>query len=359
MKKLLPLYLLTLAFAMIFIGCADEYSQRFSPTPTAFGKANRVVVIADSSLWSSAVGDTFRYEFSSAYPILPQPEPIFDLNHFTPRQLAQDEIRKELRTYVILADLEDKDSPTTQFVLKDLGNEQAILTNNGGATNTRVVRDRWAKGQILIYMYANGKDELKEVIQKNYPAAAQRINKADEKQIAASAFQAGRNKDLEEEIKNTFGINILIPKEFFLAINDKHTVWIRKETEYQSTNIMIQKLKYDSQGQFSKEYMRSMRDTLGKHYVSTELNNTYMRTNDVDLPMITRKVNIEDYYVLEARGIWDIVNDYMGGPFVSYMIHKPGSDEIIFIDGFIHAPGKKKRKFMQNLEYIINTIRLE
>ncbi|MCB0632620.1 MAG: DUF4837 family protein, partial [Lewinella sp.] len=48
-------------------------------------------------------------------------------------------------------------------------------------------------------------------------------------------------------------------------------------------------------------------------------------------------------------------NDFMGGAFVSYLIHNPEKKDLLFVDGFVHAPGKDKRDFMENLEYIIST----
>jgi hypothetical protein len=83
-----------------------------------------------------------------------------------------------------------------------------------------------------------------------------------------------------------------------------------------------------------------------------------MRINDIDLPMFTKVTQVDNKYALEARGIWEIANDYMGGPFVSYLIHNPKQDELLFIDGFIHAPGEDKRNFMQYLEHILDTVQL-
>ena len=83
-----------------------------------------------------------------------------------------------------------------------------------------------------------------------------------------------------------------------------------------------------------------------------------MRINDVDLPMFTKVTQVDDKYALEARGIWEIANDYMGGPFVSYLIHSPKRNELIFIDGFLHAPGEDKRNFMQYLEHVLETVEL-
>ena len=69
-------------------------------------------------------------------------------------------------------------------------------------------------------------------------------------------------------------------------------------------------------------------------------------------------MQIDNQYAVEARGIWEIANDYMGGPFISYTIHNPQTNELLYLDGFVHAPGKEKRNFMQQLEKIFTTAKL-
>ena len=91
--------------------------------------------------------------------------------------------------------------------------------------------------------------------------------------------------------------------------------------------------------------------------MSTEIENTYMRINDVDLPMMIQATEINGNYTVEARGIWDIVNDFMGGPFLGYLIHNAKTNELIYIDCFIHAPGKKKRNYIQQLEYVVSSLK--
>jgi hypothetical protein len=70
------------------------------------------------------------------------------------------------------------------------------------------------------------------------------------------------------------------------------------------------------------------------------------------------QVTISGQYALEARGIWEIENDFMGGAFISYLIYNPQKAELLFIDGFLHAPGEEKRNDMQKLEHILRTIKL-
>ena len=356
MKRLVRYSMLWMLLSLFATSCSDEVRQGLQPVPNAFGKVNQLVIVMDQELWESRVGDTLRYYYSAAYPILPQPEPIFDLRHFKPIDLEADQLRKELRNYFIIADLADPNSSTAGFVRKDLGDENIRRAKEDPTYNSSVGREKWARGQLLVYQFGYSEDVLIDNLKKNFAAITKRFREADSEKIDATVYFNGENKGLMEELKTETGIQMRIPSDYFLAINDGDVVWMRKETQELSSNLIIHKLKYTDKTQFTKENIKAIRDTIGKKYITSSLPDTYMRINDIDLPMFTSVKNVNNNYAMEARGIWEIVNDYMGGSFVSYLIHHPEGDELLFVDGFVHAPGKEKRDFMQHLEHIIGTV---
>ncbi len=344
---------------LLLTQCSEETqkSMGLRPIPNAFGDINELVVVADNNVWEGDIGDTLRFYYSSAYPILPQPEPLLDIRHFTPEELDRAPDRKELRNYMVVANVNDSDSPTTKMLTKDLGQEKIRQAIEDPGFNSMVGRDKWAKGQLIIYQFGNSDAALVNNLKRNLSAAIKRIRKADSQKIDATVFFKGESNKLMSEVKNTMGVNMRIPDDFFLAMNKNGVIWMRKETDKVSSNIMITKRPYKDEEQLSKSYIKSLRDSLGR-YISTDIPNTYMKINDVDLPMLSKPVKMSNQYTIEARGIWEIVNDFMGGAFISYLIHDPNKNELVFIDGFVHAPGENKRDHMQALEHIINTVRL-
>ena len=355
------LYLKTIAFFIItstfLSSCSDEINRGLKPIPNSFGELNQIIVLADDGIWESAVGDTLRYQFSGPFPILPQPEPLFDLTHFTPYELAGEPPRRELRTYLIVADLSDEESPTSKLVIQDIGVENTRKAKSDPTFNSTVGRDKWAKGQQLIYLFGYDKESLIDNLKNNFGVIAQRVKNADQKKIEQTVFQSGNDINIMEKIKSNLGIDIRIPSDYFEAINQEDFAWLRMETEKISSNIIIQRIPYTDQSQLSKSGIKSIRDTIGRKYISTDIEGTYMKINDLDLPMYTSTKTINGNYALEARGIWEIENDYMGGAFISYLIHNSDNDELVFLDGFVYAPGKSKRNFIQYLEYILGTTR--
>ena len=219
-------------------------------------------------------------------------------------------------------------------------------------------RDKWAKGQLLVYQFAPSEEKLIEILKRNYPAVLKRIHEADEKKIEATVYLDGESYKLKQEVEQKMAISLRVPNDYNLAVSDGNAIWMRKETPFSSSNILVHKIKYTKQSQLSGDGLKAIRDSLGRKYVSSTLPDTYMKINDIDLPMLVNETTIDGRYTLEARGIWEIENDYMGGAFLSYLIHDPQKNELIFLDGFVHAPGEDKRNFMQYLEHILRTVKI-
>ena len=335
--------------------CGSDVTSNFNPTPQAFGKINSVSVIADSSLWVSGASDSIAYFLESPYIILPQPEPIFDIRHLEPLDLLKNPTLTELRNYVVLADLSDKDSPTTEMVVKDL-NDARIQQVKEEGFGTAVALNKWAKGQQLIYLIGRNRQELMTGLSTAYPAVVRRLDERENERVKVTAYFRGIDRKLGELIAERSGATIDVPGGYEeVPIDAKNFVWLRKDIRNGSINIMATRVPYQDQSQLSKEGLKAIRDSIGREFISSTLDNTYMRVNDTSLPLFTESKEINGAYVIEGRGIWEMENDFLGGPFLSYLINNEGARELVFIDGFVLAPGEKKREHMEEIEEVLKT----
>ncbi len=356
LTRLLPNALMLAILLGTMASCASDAVQRsLEPEKIAFGKINRINVICDEDIWRGPIGDSLRFYYGAAYPILPQPEPIFDLAHLTVEDLLKDPLRKELRTYIILADLSNQDSRTAALIRQDVGQEKIRSASTENGYGNSVAKNRWANGQMIVYLYGDTEEKLIDNVLNSYSAVAKRLHQADEKMIEATAYFNGENVSLAGEIQTLMDVEMRIPEEFNAAIKERNLVWLRRETSEVSSNILLRRVPYTDEAQLSREGIKAIRNEIGKEYISSTLPDTYMRINDEDLPLIIETTRISGDYAVEARGIWDIVNDFMGGSFVSYLVYDPGKSELLFMDAFVHAPGKEKRDLMQQMDYILKT----
>ncbi|MEL6986594.1 MAG: DUF4837 family protein, partial [Bacteroidota bacterium] len=351
-------FLLIIGF---IVGCSADMQEKLQSVPYAIGPANQLAIICDNDLWKEPTGDTLQHFFSSAYPLLPQPEPIFDVIHFSVNDMNAAPTRRELRSYLITADLSKPESPATQFVLNDLGQETIQKAKEDPNYFSKVGKDKWAQGQLLIYIFGYGEKALQENIIKSFPAVKKKFNEHDLKQIDAKTYLVGENEKLSKKVRKQFGVNLKVPFDYVMAIQDEEgsAMWMRRETAESSSNILIHKYTYENQEQLTREGLINIQNELGKKYVTTNTAGAYMVINDEELPMIFETKTNNGIYTAVGSGIWEMTQEFMGGPFRSYIFNKPDTKELYFINTFVHAPGEKKRKFMQYLDHVISSFRIE
>ena len=97
-----------------------------------------------------------------------------------------------------------------------------------------------------------------------------------------------------------------------------------------------------------------IRDSIGKIYVPGRLNGSYMITEKAYRPYFY-KTKINDKKAFLTKGMWEVANDFMAGPFVNYMIEDKVNNRWLIIEGFVFAPSVNKRDYMFELETIIKS----
>ncbi|MBK9736083.1 MAG: DUF4837 family protein [Saprospiraceae bacterium] len=352
----MPQIIIVTGMLFSIFSCKNEFTASMANKPTAMGRINDVAILADKDMERSPVGDTLMSYFQSAYPVLPAEEPIFDIRFMSPEDLDAQPYRKELRIFVVVADVSDTTSATTRMLRSDLGNERFVRAQIDTSFTSSIGNDKWAKGQIIFYIFANGKQKLGNAIVKNFSSVAKRINQHDVKNLQATVYgMQGENRTLSADILGKFGVNLRIPDLYVVAKEEKNFIWLRMDTKEMNQSLIIRKFPYKDKNQFTKDQLLLMRNEYGKEFIQTGQPDAYMSTNVIDLPVYEYTYTQNGAYTKEIRGIWETVNDFMGGPFVSYLMFNEAKNEVVFIDAFVFAPGKNKRDFIQQLDCIVKT----
>jgi hypothetical protein len=336
---------------------ADEIRNRVNK-PSAMGRINQMVVIADQNLQQSDVLDTLTYYFEAAYPVLPAEEPMFDLRYMTVEDLNARPVNREMRTFLVLVDLMDTMSTSTRMLRQDMGNQSFADAMQKEGHQVLVGKDKWAKGQLLIYLYAKGRKALQAGIQAHFAAISKKINEHDQPNLQATVYGIqDENKELSRKVQDLFGFSMRIPGLYQKAMEAPNFLWLRMDTDDMIQSLVFRKFAYRSKNQFALDSIVQLRNEYGAQFIRTGFADAYMSTNVIDLPVLEYTYFHNNMYVKEIRGIWETVNDFKGGPFVSYLIHNEKKGEILFVDAFVFAPGKEKRDYIQQLDCIVKTVK--
>ena len=176
--------------------------------------------------------------------------------------------------------------------------------------------------------------------------------------MRAKNFLKSLNK--ERALQEKFGITLDLPSIYRVDKQEDNFVWIAREIQKGNMNIIVYTMPSDSfknDSTLVRDIVR-MRDSIGQKYVpgpDVPGKTTYMRTEPAFSPYVM-PTEIAGKKAVEVRGIWDVKNYPMAGPFLTYIINDKTNDRILVLEGFTFAPATSKRDDMFQLEAIMKTL---
>jgi hypothetical protein len=126
-------------------------------------------------------------------------------------------------------------------------------------------------------------------------------------------------------------------------------------------NIVVYEMPWNSftnDSTFVKDIVQ-MRDSIGKKYIpGPDIPNkiTYMVTEKAFAPYVF-PAEVAGRKAAEIRGVWEVHNYPMAGPFLTYIINDEKNNRKLVVEGFTFAPSAGKRDYMFELEAILKTLK--
>ena len=304
-----------LFFLITALSCSDNQQKLL---PASSGNINNISVVTNDELWEGAVGEVLRENFGRPIYGLPQIEPIFSLSHIPSKVFSG-------------------------FATKSRTILKIDVSENEGVFN---FKNTYASPQRIIQITANSPDKIIEIINENLNSiySTMYFNEIQEKQRRIS-----KNLNKTEAIKNNTGVSLKFPSAYRVAKADTNFVWIRRDIETGSVNLFIHR-----QRNQTEQSIIEKRDSISKIYIPGPVENTYMSTDLIYTPN-TQQINVGGKQVFETRGLWEIEDQFMAGPFLNFQI-KLGDDDFIMLDGFVYSPGSTKREYIFELEAIMRSL---
>lgn len=253
---------------------------------------------------------------------LPQPEPLC--------KLIQVKKGKTKGSYLLVR---------TRIIVNITDKDFAVKLNH----------DENAAPQNIIRINARSVQQLRERL--NGEKLRQIVDEAELKHLAEiiSNNPSKQNKEMQEEVKKTFGLDMKIPVSMNASKKAKDFIWISNNASTGMQNLLVMRVKSEE---------RRMKNSNAFHVNDKAQIDSILRTN---MPGETDSMYMV-IPVLSERGLWEMKGDAMGGPYVMHRIHrqtsqtaKPGYS--LYIIGFVYAPEMKKKILIKQLEAAISTIK--
>ena len=76
-----------------------------------------------------------------------------------------------------------------------------------------------------------------------------------------------------------------------------------------------------------------------------------------EYPAAIKEIKFNDHYAVEVRGLWNVYEDFMGGPYIIYTVLDEQGNRIVTVDGYVYAPKFNKRNYLRQVEAILCSLK--
>ena len=316
MKRLLIIFLVS-----ITLSCNNTQSTY---KPLSSGRIHSLSVVVDSKEWNSKVGDEIRKAYADEYLGLPQIEERFSLN-----QIDYETFSGFART-----------------------SRNIVYINKRNKQGHSLIKNKYARPQVFLEISGLNEAEIINQIKASKDEGIKAFSKGE---ILENQRRILQSPLTQKDLKNDFGIELTMPSAYQIFKKEKNTIWFQKPTKYGTSNLLISNL--NPVNNIELERVIKIRDSILKNFIPGRIEGTYMITEKVYLPVFKRTF-IKNFESFETRGTWEVQGDFMGGPFISYIVKDTVNKRTLYIEGFVFSPSQRKRDNIIELESIIKTLKI-
>lgn len=313
--------------AVMFTSCTE--STKPAKKLHSIGNTSEIlIVVQNEQQWENKIGKVIRQYLAKDQYGLNQPEPIFKLSHIQKQSFS--ELFQKQRNLLIINIDKNADKPKIE-----------------------VLHDYWAQPQAVIRITAPSSVDFVKTFQDNAESIIMQFTKTERERILA-VYRASCPNKITKKVAEVFGINMIIPQDYYVAKTDTNFMWIRKEASAFSQGLLIFTDPYLDTTQFSVASIIARTNRFQKQYVPGPAEGSYMSTDhEYVLPKAKVVTDFVTNYAVEVRGLWKVIGDFMGGPFLSVTFVDPRTNKIVTIMGYVYYPNKNKRDMLLQMKAII------
>lgn len=319
MKKIL----LILAALAALVSCKNTKAL----LPNVSGKAGEIIVVIDKTDWEGNLGTKVRELLACDCPFLAQKEPLYSLVNVAPGGFG--DLFKVHRNIVYFAINQQLDSSAVAYR-----------------------HDVWASPQCLVQISAHNSDEAADLLAKEGKTIVGFIEQAERDRVIRNSIRY-EEREIAPKVSEKFGGSPHFPMGYKIKKLTDDFGWIADEKQYTIQGILIYKyLATGAADELGVDNIIAKRNQILKLNVPGMFENTWMTTGEYMPPQIEFfRYRGRDF--AQVRGLWEVENDYMGGPFVSHSFYSPDGAYVIVAEAFVYAPKYDKRQYLRQVESIL------
>ena len=320
MKK----YLFIILFFLILFNFSCSEGKNDKYLPNSNGRLNTISIVMPNKSWEGTLGQMTTKLLTKPYEGLPLDEERYSLNYIPSKVFSG-----FVRSY-----------------------RNIILFKSDSIPNFQINKNKYAKGQVVIEITASSDNKKGHLLELNIKEI---INSIDQNETYEKLRRIKKSPSIDKSIKTRFEASLLFPSAYKLVKDTFNFTWFQKEIQKGHLNFIVYQISSSEFKGNIKNRLIQIRDSIGGIYLPGRLLNSHMITEKAYRPYFykTQILNRKTYL---TKGMWEVKNDFMAGPFVNYMIYDSIKKNWLVLEGFCFAPSVKKRDLMFELNTILKSV---
>ena len=329
MKK--TLFYLGLILVTLSLSSCGRGKKKSLFTATSSGRAYELLVVIDQGVWERPAGRALFDVLDTDVPGLPQSERSFRIMYTDPS--TYDSTLKLIRNIIIV----------------DIDGSRYTQPKFKSATNV------YAYPQNILTIQTPDEEQLGEYVTQHAQVIIDYFTHAEmNRQIAV--LEQKHSDYVQTKVNSIFDCDVWVPGELTSTKQGEDFFWAGTNAATADQNFVMYAYPYTDRETFTKEYFVHKRDSVMKINIPGAREGMYMMTDT--LMTDVKAINVQGEYALEARGLWRIKGDLMGGPFVSHARLDRANQRVIVSEIFVYSPDTKKRNLVRQMEASLYTVKL-
>lgn len=316
---------------LLFSACAGKGEGRGQAhQPASRGLPYELAMVIPQALYSGELRDTLDAVLRASTPVLPQHEPLFRVDvvyaegNLTPWRTMRNRLLLEVH--------------------RSTKKPQIGVARNPVAVPQLEVKVEAASARELAVYLGQNKERLQELFV--------------EAELTAEAANLRRkySRRTWDELQALSGHTICVPQGLKASKTGENFLWTGTNLNDKDQNFIFYSYAWDGRPLTAERYV-AVRDSVLQVNVPGARQGQWMQTARMDgQPLIVARARtINNIYMQEVHGLWELKDGALGGPFVALERIDTAARRVLVTEGFIYSPHSPKRDLMRQMEAALRT----
>ena len=326
--------ILFIALASLLLSCSAEGEKKKQKILVASkGLPSELLLVVDKDIWLSDLQDSIKGIVECQVPGLMQAENMFRLTRVFSRDYTA-------RFYTF---------HTKLFI-------QIDPTLSAPVTGTR--KNVSAKPQLELVVVAPSIEQLRKYLVLN-GTRIRDILADSQIEIRTELLKRKYSKKVSDDLRQVLGMSIRVPDKLIATKKADNFLWGGTNTQQKDQNIVVYTYDWHGEDVYNLDMFVAKRDSVMQRNIPGERPDQWMVTVvEGGKPLVIgRPRQLNGRQVYEVRGLWEMRNGALGGPFISIARIDTTSQKVIVGEGFVYSPSTEKRDLLREMEAALWTLK--